>query len=196
MPLTNESILAALANFRNVKHANDLKYLRRSNDWIPAHITDQQLTHFFDDVVSCFQKKAGTALEQIVEATLVEQGIPCKAQVQLDKDGIIVGVGKKKRGCTVPDIVCPIPIVGTHISDYIVISLKISSRERAKLDGYFRTHVPKLFLYASLSNDYPHPEDFGEDPTRKLVCATPRKNDTRRFKLGFEDIEATVLAAL
>jgi hypothetical protein len=153
------------------------------------------MTHFFDGVVSCFQKKAGAALEQIVEASLIEQGIRCKAQVQLDKHGIIVGFGKK-RGSTIPDIVFGTPVEGTHISEYIVMSLKISTRERAKLDGYFRTHVPKLFLYASLSDDYPHPEDFDEGPSRKLICATPRKNDTRQFKLGFEDIEATVLTCI
>lgn len=191
MRLTNESILAALSNFRAVKLANDLKNLRLRHTWIPADTTDDQLTQLFKDVVSCFQKKAGKALEHNIEAWLTEQGIPYKAQVQLNNKGVVVGFGKK-RGSTIPDIVFGNPAVGTHISQYIVMSIKISTRERDKLDGYFHTHAPKLFLYASLDDDYPHPEVFEESDTRKLICATPKKDDTRKFKLGFQDIETTI----
>jgi hypothetical protein len=192
--LTNETVLADMSKVRADKLANHFERKLKLFPYM-AGLTYAQMKEQYDDDVSCFQQKVGTTLEHIVESGLKKRGMLFGTQVQLNKDGIIVGVGKK-RGCTKPDFVFPTPVVGTYIGDYIVMSLKTSSRERAKLDGYFRTHVPKLFLYASLSDDYPHPEDFDEGPTRKLICATPRKNDTRQFKLGFEDIEATVLAAL
>ena len=194
MSLTNESILADMSKVRTDKLANHFDRKRKLFPYM-AGLTDEQLKEQYDDDVSCFQRKVGTTLEHIVESGLKKRGMRFGTQVNLNKDGIIVGLGKK-RGCTVPDFVFPTPVVGTYIGDYIVMSLKTSSRERAKLDGYFRTHVPKLFLYASLSDDYPHPEDFGESPTRKLVCATPKKEDARMFKLGFEDIEATVLTCI
>ena len=82
-------------------------------------------------------------------------------------------------------------MVGTHISGYAVMSLKTTSRERAKLDtAWTHQHPPALFLYGTLENDYPQPETFGEGPTRKLICATPKAHDTRQFKLGFEDLLA------
>lgn len=192
--LSSETLLADLSKFRADKLTDDLKYLRSRNP-ATSCMTDEELTNLFKDIVTCFQKKAGKFVERRVEAGLTALGIPYRAQVQLDKNGIIAGFGKK-RGSTIPDIVFGTPVVGTHISQYIVMSLKISTRERDKLDSYFRKHAPKLFLYASLDDDYPHPDVFEEGPTRKLVCATPKKGDARTFKLGFEDIEATVKAAL
>ena len=89
------------------------------------------------------------------------------------------------------------PVVGTHISGYVVMSLKTTSRERAKLDtAWTYKHPPKLFLYATLEDDYPSPKTFDEGLTRKLVCATPKARDARQFKLGFEHLVAEVQAAL
>jgi hypothetical protein len=193
--LSSETVLADLAKFRADKLADDLKYIRSRNPKTSC-MTDEELANIFKDSVTCFQKKAGKFVERRVEAALTALGLPYMPQVRLDKNGIIVGFGKKQRGCTIPDIVFGNPTVGTHISQYIVMSLKISTRERDKLDSYFRKHAPKLFLYASLDDDYPHPDVFDECLIRKLVCATPKKKDDRVFKLGFEDIEATVLAAL
>jgi hypothetical protein len=156
-------------------------------DW-----TDEEIEHAFADVVSCFQSKGGKALESIVENALKLEQIPFKSQVHLDSNGIIV----ESNGVTIPDVVFGDPQLGTHISNYAVMSLKTTSRERSKLDtAWTEKHPPKLFLYATLEADYPIPEKFQESSTRKLVCAVPRKKDLRRYKLGFEHIKQEILHA-
>jgi hypothetical protein len=140
--------------------------------------------------VSCFQSKGGKGLENLVENALKSEQIPFKSQVQLDSNGIIV----ESNGVTIPDIVFGDPQIGTHISNYAVMSLKTTSRERSKLDtAWTEKHPPRLFLYATLEADYPTPEKFQESPRRKLVCGIPRKKDTREYKLGFEDIKQELL---
>ena len=186
MALSNASIHDAYGRFRHDQHAAHLARLRAAH---PKLVTfdDDELSALYWTAVSCFQSKGGKFFEAHIEGLLREVGVPFKAQVHLNRDGIIVESG----GCTIPDIVFGDPVVGTHISGYAVMSLKTTSRERAKLDtAWTHQHPPKLFLYGTLENDYPQPETFGESPTRKLICATPKAHDTRQFKLGFEDLLA------
>jgi hypothetical protein len=187
--MNNTAIVAAYADFKSAQHLQHINRLRREfprlADW-----SDSDITSVYNTSVSCFQSKGGSFFEEHIERLLADAGVPFKAQVHLNSDGIIVESG----GCTIPDIVFGNPLVGTHISNYAVLSLKTSSRERAKLDTAWTVkHPPKLFLYGTLDDDYPQPKTFGECESRKLICAKPRKRDLREFKLGFEDLIDLVL---
>jgi hypothetical protein len=184
LKMNNSAILAAYAAFKSSQHLQHIARLRRNYPKL-ADWSDADITSLYSDVVSCFQSKGGLFFEGHIEHLLAGVGVPFKAQVHLNSDGIIVESG----GCTIPDIVFGNPVVGTHISNYAVLSLKTTSRERAKLDTAWTVkHPPKLFLYGTLDDDYPQPKTFGECETRKLICAKPKKRDMRQFKLGFEDL--------
>jgi hypothetical protein len=187
--LNNKNVLDAWEAHKNKKRTTFLENLRSEFPEL-AGMSDDRISGLAAKVVSNHQSKDGNFLQEFCENRLK---IPFKRQVHINDSGIVVASG----GTTIPDIVFGNPVVGTHISNYVVGSLKITSRERWKLDtAWVNKHPPKLFLYISLAADYPSPKTFHEGPTRKLVCATPKKKDDRVFKLGFEDIEATVLAAL
>jgi len=153
--------------------------------------SDDTLSRLRDAVVSDFQTKEGGFLERQVEDLLTRENIPFKPQVHINEEGIIVS-----RGSTIPDIVCGTPVMGDSITKYIVLSLKTSTRERKKLDDWTKIHRPKLFLYVTLEDDYPSPGLFAEGPTRKLVCATPKKRDARSFKLSFDDLATEIRQSL
>lgn len=188
-PLNSASVLAAYNALRAASHANHIVEMRRRHPKFGLW-TDEEINAVYVDDVARFQSKGGKVLEKIVEDCLRQSGIPFKAQVNIDINGMIV----ESKGVTIPDIVFGNPTVGTHISNYVVMSLKTTSRERSKLDtAWTQNHPPKLFLYGTLEADYPPPEKFQESPTRKLVTAVARKKDTRQYKLGFEDIIREVL---
>lgn len=184
--MENSRILTSYRTLKAAAHAKHIADMRVRHPKF-AEWTDEEINAVYVDDVAQFQSKGGKFFEKIVEDALREAGVAFKAQVHIDKNGMILE--KKRRGCTSPDIVFGNPVVGTHISNYVVMSLKTTSRERFKQDtAWTQSHPPKLFLYGTLEDEYPVPETFGESPTRKLVCAVPRKDDTRQYKLGFEDV--------
>lgn len=179
-----EHVLKHYATFKQTRLLEHVGFLRKTNPKL-ADWTNDEIMNLYDNAVTCFQSKAGAFLEKYVEDKLRDAGVAFRAQVGLDEKGYIV----EGRGTHIPDIVFGDPRPGTHISNYVVMSLKTSSRERSKLDtAWTYKNPPKLFLYATLEDDYPQPEKFGESENRKLVCASTKKRDNRTFKLGFEDI--------
>jgi len=184
--MNSQAILFAYNSFKTTVHKQHLDKIRQSLPLRLQHeLTDDELDNVYNSSVSCFQSKGGKFLESHIETLLINAGIPFKPQVHLNSDGIIV----ESQGCTVPDIVFGIPQIGDHISNYIVLSLKTTSRERAKLDtAWTSKHPPKLFLYGTLEDDYPQPTTFEEGPIRKIITAKPKKKDNRMFKLGFEHL--------
>jgi hypothetical protein len=187
--LSNESVLAAWAVFKNAKKMNLLASIRRDFPELVS-MPDERVFEFGGRFVSDHQSKAGGFLEGHVEKSFT---VPFQKQVCINKDGVVID-RKGGKPWKILDIVFGTPVVGTHVSNYAVLSLKTTSRERASQDDdWSRRHPPKLFLYGTLSDDYPQPDKFGESETRKLVCATPKKSDGRAFKLGFGDIEAEVM---
>lgn len=194
MAISNASIKEAYASFKSAQHADHLTRLRINHPKFAA-FTDDELTSVFKDIVSCFQSKGGKFFEGHIEELLRNAGVPFQAQVHLNEGGFIVE--QHGDGDTIPDIVFGTPTIGTHISQYVAMSLKTTSRERAKLDtAWTYKHPPKLFLYGTIESDYPSPSTFGEGPTRKMICCTPKSRDLRQFKLGFEDLVAEVQSAL
>lgn len=184
-----ESILAHYETFKQAQLLKHVQTLRTENPKL-ADWTDEEVLKLYQTAVSCFQSKAGSFLEKFVEEKLREAGVPFRAQVNLNGDGFVV----EGRGTFIPDIVFGDPKPGDHIRDFVVLSLKTSSRERSKLDtAWTHENPPKLFLYGTLEDDYPQPDKFRESESRKLVCAIPKKKDNRVYKLGFGDILAEVL---
>lgn len=127
----------------------------------------------------------GGVLEKFTEGILSDNNIMFSRQVPINKHGII---DVTKTDNKIIDIVFGNPVVGDHISNYRILSLKTSSRERVSEDDWTKVHKPKLYLFGTLGTDYPTPEKFEESDTRKMLCANPRKRDTRVFKLGFNDL--------
>lgn len=190
--LTSEAIRLAYQAFKTDQQQTHFKWLRERNPEL-RDCSDERLSAIFKDVVSCFQSKGGKFFEKYVEDRLRDLGIPFQAQVNIDADGIIVS----GKGVTIPDIVFGHPEVGTHISNYIVLSLKTTSRERSKLDtAWTQKHPPKMFYYGTIEADYPQPETFQENPKRKLVCVNCRAKDKRTFKMGFAEMAEEVSALL
>lgn len=180
--LTNAEIQARYDTHKQEKRMRIAQTMRakmpKYADW-----TDEEILTAHDGHVSLHQSKDGKFMETLVETALREANIPFQAQVVIDKDGRIVErKGKRMAGVTIPDIVLGTPVVGSYIGEYVVISLKTSSRERAKQDEWTRTHAPKCFYYATLTNDYPDPVAFGVSETRKLVSASPKDERVLRFE--------------
>ena len=181
--MNNSSILAAQNAFKTSQHNEHLSKIRQSSECL-KNVSDEELSKIFSVAVSCFQSKGGKFLERHIEGLLKEANIPFKSQPHLNCEGIFV----ESDGITIPDIVFGNPQIGDSVTNFVVLSLKTTSRERAKLDDWTKKNPPKLFLYATLEDDYPQPKTFEEGPTRKLICATPKKRDLREFKLGFEHL--------
>jgi len=166
--------------------------------------TDERILQLHDSCVSTHQSeksRGGTSFEEDFETYLKENNIPFNRQVAIDKLGIIVPrSGTKKsmlsKGYKLVDIVFGTNAFGESITKFGVASLKKSSRERAILDDWTKTMQPAFFLYLTASDDYPHPEKFEESPTRKIVTDRPKADDTRTYKLGFDDLISTIRAAL
>lgn len=192
-PSYKMNILAAYQAAKKAEASANIARLRASTPKLESW-SDEDIAEFYKTAVSCFQsKQGGRFLETFVEETLTREGIPFQAQVRVDGDGMITS----GKGVTIPDIVFGTPTIGTHISNYMVLSLKVSSRERSKLDSAWTfEHKPKKFYYGTIEADYPTPDKFKESDTRKLVCAIARKKDTRAFKMGFDDLLAEVKTLL
>lgn len=191
--LTNNSILEHHNQAKESALKLHVEELRskypKYNEW-----TDLEIIQAYNDNNSYSQSmrcRGGGDIESFVEKELEKSQLPFARQVPINKDGIITN---KKKGMKVIDIVFGNPTLGDHISHYAIMSLKKSSRERSALDDWTLVHVPKLYLYATLDPDYPEPSKFQESNSRKLVCAIPKSNDTRMFKLRFEDIVDEVRA--
>ena len=184
--MNNVALLAEYAAFEAAQRVKHITRLRKNFPEFKEY-SDTRLNEIYNECVSCFQSKGGGSfLQKYVETHLT---IPYSRQVHLDNKGFIV----KSGGTSIPDIVFGNPVPGTHISEYPVMALKTSSRERWKTDlSLALKYSPKLFLYTTITDDYPDPTTYGESDKRMLVCATPRAGDLRRYKLGFEDVAGIV----
>jgi hypothetical protein len=158
-----------------------------------SHLTDDEIKQLCNNINSHFQSqrcKNGGIFEKCVEEILSNKGILFQRQVLVDKDG---RVADTKVNNKIVDIVIGNPVVGDHISNYTVISLKTSTRERSSEDDWTKVHKPKLYIYGTLKSDYPSPEKFEESEFRKLMCVVPKEHDTRKFKLRFNDLIDLIL---
>lgn len=148
------------------------------------------LEKMFDEVISLRQSrvsKDGSWFEKQISEILRENNISFKEQVNINKHGIIV---KERKNIKRVDFVIPSPEIGTHISEYIVLSCKTSSKERQAQDDWFKSlHTkPFKFIFLTLADDYPSPVKFCESSNRKIITTCPKQNDTRIYKLDFNHL--------
>jgi hypothetical protein len=85
--------------------------------------------------------------------------------------------------------------IGESINKYTVISCKISSRERWETEDWTLRIPPKMFIFVVGSDNYPPPTAFHESNNRRIVACKCKKNDTRTYKHGFNDLATLVLCS-
>lgn len=127
----------------------------------------------------------GNELENIICDILDSNGIKYKRQVSINKDGYISNGKKSKYVC---DIIIGNPINKEHISNYTLISAKISCRERWTQDNWTLINKPKKYILATLKSDYPPSDKFNESNTRKIVTLNTKIRDGRFYKLSYDDL--------
>jgi hypothetical protein len=119
----------------------------------------------------------GNFFEKMIMQELNTHNIPYKTQVPLYEYGNM----KCKIDIVIGDDV-------SCISECIVLSCKISCRERWTQDNWTKNIQPKKYLLLTLNNDYPLSKRFEENCFRKIITIKERKKDDRIFKLNFEDL--------
>lgn len=174
---------------KNEDIINKLKPILGDN----THLSNEQILELFNKSVSIFQSNkssSGKKFESEIEKILDNERIPYQKQVIIDKNGVIIGTGtRKKRLAHVIDIVVGDGIViGANITEFIVISCKKSVRERWNQDEWTRTYPPKLYYLTTASDDYPEPQKFGESSKRKIVSIQPNVKYRRVFDYDFDDM--------
>lgn len=152
-----------------------------------ATFSDEKCLRIYDDCFSLRQsligsKGSGGIWERTGERLFSQFGL--KRQVHIKNDGIICESG----GHHIIDIVLGNPVVGNHISNYIVISCKTSAKDRWAQDGWTLVHPPKLYVLMVVTDDYPCSSKFEESDIRKIYTLTPKKADDRIYKVKMEDL--------
>jgi hypothetical protein len=195
---TNTYVRAKLVENEQIENGAIIKQLKE----VAPSLDDEVLLQVYKASVSIRQRKVqknGSFLENsIVTKMLDANNIQYKQQVTIDKYGTIIGFGEKKKKCYhIVDFVVGDKVdIGTSIADCIVLSCKTTCRERWTQDDWSYTLIPKLYILITLSDDYPNSKRFRENTNRKIVTCNPKKKDSRKFVLGFEDIIADLTKSL
>jgi hypothetical protein len=134
------------------------------------------------------QQNSGSTLEKYIESVLDIHCIQYKSQVSIDHNGNILGFGIKKKCFHVIDVMIGDVTVGSHVTDYIVLSCKKTCRERWTQDNWSLTHAPKKFILITMSADYPSSGRFEESAKRKIITCNSKANDDRIYKLTFDSL--------
>lgn len=186
----NDYVLKKMDEYKNTKIKNIVKKLRV----IAPSLNDEDLIKLYNESISIHQsniQQKGDFLENDVLALILDDNkINYKKQVVIDKEGIIVGFGDKKKKCYhIIDFVIGNDIkVGSSITNYKVISCKTTCRERWTQDDWTFTFLPKKYILLTISDDYPSSERFRENTERKIMTCIPKKKDDRKYKLNFENL--------
>jgi hypothetical protein len=176
----------------NIMYKN-LKIIKELKNIAPL-LNDIELLQLYNKSISIHQSKIqgnGNFLENDILVKILDtNNISYKKQVTINNCGIIVVFNYKKSKCYhIIDFVIGENIeIGKSITDYIVISCKITCRERWTQDDWSYTFIPKLYILLTISDDYPPKDRFREHANRKIITCIPKKNDDREYKLNFEDL--------
>jgi len=139
------------------------------------HMLDKDLENLYNYSVIIHREQAvDTFLEDYIADMLTNKGFKFVRNAYIDDYGRVAKEG------TFVDFIVGTPKIGDNISKFSVISCYtwVSSLK----------FYPKMFIFATLTNDYPSAAHFMESDTRKIVTATPRPDDDRKFRLNFNDI--------
>lgn len=190
----NSLLITAYDEHRNSKRNGIVSRLKSK---LPTK-SDLEILEIYDECISIHQSRqqgSGSFLENyICNEILVKNDIPFKYQVSIDDDGIIIGFNVKKNVSHVVDIVIGTDIeIGKSITEFKVVSCKTTCRERWTQDKWSLTHPPRMFVLATLSDDYPSSSRFNESETRRIVSSVSKANDNRLFRLDFDNLLDLIL---
>jgi len=175
-----------------------MKQLRNKIGSQIQDISDDILEKIYNASVSIFQSKKAinwSQFEKKIEQILLENDVPFKRQVAIDKNGNIIGYGTivKNHYHTIDIVVGENIEIGENISNFIVLSCKTTIRERWNQDNWSFEHPPQVYILLTKSNDYPQPEKFRESNNRLIVTDKPKVNDRRKYKFNFDDLGLIML---
>lgn len=165
------------------------------------NLNSDQLINIYDQSVSIFQKSKmsnGKMLECFIENLLGEKNLKFEKQVIVDTNGYITNLnhkkgGKKPQSFHIIDILINDQIkVGDHIKDMIIVSCKTTCRERWEQDEWIKQFNPKKYILVTTSDDYPSSDKFQESESRKIITNKPKNNDSRKYKLSFNEFETEI----
>ena len=181
-----------MEEFEKVKNNKNKEIINELKNIAP-NLSKEKILQLYEKSISIRQKfvqKGGSKLEYLIEKNILDKKFECKNQVTIDKKGIIVGFNIKKKKCFhIIDLVIGNNIsVGKNIINYITISCKKTCRERWTQDNWTLEIKPKLFILATISNDYPSSDRFRESKKRLIITCNPKKRDNRLYKYNFGNI--------
>lgn len=139
------------------------------------HLLDKDLENLYNySVIIHREQGRNTFLQDYICEMLDSKKLDFTRNVYVDSYGYLA-----KEGILI-DFVMGQPKVGDPVSKFVVISCGIWE--------WSLKFPPRMFIFATISNDYPEVRYFMESDTRKIVTATPRPDDDRKFRLNFNDI--------
>ena len=118
----------------------------------------------------------GKYFEKCVKQILKYYNFNYLPQVSIDKNTGKLLPGKKQP--ILDFVIAPknLKIIGTNVSECIVLSCKYTCRERWKQDDFLVNLSPLKYLLLVGTNDYP--KDFNTTPKRKIITLQRKENDT------------------
>jgi hypothetical protein len=133
------------------------------------------------------QSTNGNGLENILSLYLSDNGIPHHRQIPINRKGFITT--KNDAISLIDFVISDKVVIGEHISNFVIMSVKKSCRERWMQDEWTMTNKPKKYILFTLSNDYPDPVSrFYECKSRLIITLNPKTKDIRRYKLTPDDL--------
>lgn len=174
----------------DVKRMSFIQQIRRQIDWIPTSVSDHDVYKIYMLSVSMFQSRQstnGNDLENIISKYLMDHGISFRRQIPINRDGCIC---TRNESISIIDFVIGTDVlIGKHIREFVVLSVKKSCRERWLQDEWTFTNEPKKYILFTLSNDYPDPVlRFRESKKRLIITLQSKKHDRRVYKLSPNDL--------
>lgn len=146
--------------------------------------------HIYNVCISVFQSLksiSGKSFEDYIADALQLNHIPFKKQVHMDSKGYITHDSTSCL-CKIDFVLGSVVTPGEHISKYIVLSTKTSSRERWTQDNWTFQHPPLRYYFITLSDDYPPLDRFIETDSRFIVTMKAKAKDHRKTKLSLETL--------
>lgn len=187
----DEYVRTTLQKQQKVKECNIINELKKHLN-IMNNVSDDDIISLFDKCISLRQQSIqhnGYNLEMIVKDILKTNHIVFNEQVEIDKNGVIIGIGKKTKKCFhIIDFVIGDIKLKDNIRDYIVLSCKTTCRERWTQDNWSFNLQPMKYILITISDDYPPSSRFRENERRKIMTLKNKKIDDRMYKLSFNNL--------
>jgi len=187
----DEYVRTILQDSRTIKQYNIINELKKHTS-VLNDVCDDDIISLFDKCISLRQTNIqhnGCNLEMIVKDILRSNNISFNEQVEIDKNGVIIGIGHKTKKCFhIIDFVIGDIKISDNIQNYVVLSCKTTCRERWTQDNWSINLPPTKYILITISDDYPPSSRFQENERRKILTLKCKKRDDRKYKLSFNNL--------